>query len=166
MSDLALLHDPDPAIAALARDLERARAPSYPLTFEARRLAAPPSEPSAALDALASEAGYTGLGAYWVAIPRRIAAKILVHIIGGELAYPAEIVRHDQAEELAARFLALFAEGAHYFTNGAVSGEFAIYDSDGGDVLGWRSLSAAPYDNGVIALGAARVALLWAEDAP
>jgi hypothetical protein len=33
-------------------------------------------------------------------------------------------------------------------------------------VLGWRSISAAPYDNGVIALAGDRVGLLWAEDAP
>lgn len=164
---LELLPDPDPAVADLARDLELAREASYPLTIELRRLAgAPPADPALALDALVVAAGFTGLGAAWVEVPRRIAAKILLHIIGGELAYPAEVIPGAQAEALGARFLALFAEGGRYFTNGVVSGEFAIYDRAGAEVLGWRSLSEAPFDNGVVALGGGRVGMIWAEDAP
>ncbi len=164
---LELLPDPDPLIAALARELDQAREPSYPLTFEVRRLAeSAPADPALALDALAAQAGYQGLGAGWVAVPRRIAAKILLHIIGGELAYPEEVVPRERAEALGARFLGLFPEGTYYFTNGAISGDFAVYDRDGAEVLGWRSLSAAPFDNGVIALGGGRVGLIWAEDAP
>lgn len=164
---IELLPDPDPAIVALDRELARARAQSYPLTLELRRLAAPAGEdPAAALDALATAAGYAGLGAGWVEVPRRIAAKLLLHIIGGELAYPEQVVPREPTEALAARFLALFPEGARYFTNGVVSGEFAIYDRAGAEVLGWRSISAAPFDNGVVALGGDRVGLLWAEDAP
>lgn len=166
MPELELLPDRDPALIALERELDRARKPSYPLTFEARRLAAPAADPFAALDAMAEASGYKGLGAAWVEMPRRIAAKLLAHLIGGELAYPEEVVPRERAEELAARFLALFTEGSRFFTNGVVSGEFAIYDSAGAEVLGWRSISAAPYDNGVIALGGDRIALLWAEDAP
>jgi hypothetical protein len=165
MPAVELLPDTDPALAALERELDRARKPSYPLTFEARRLGAP-AEPHAVLDAIAEAAGYSGLGERWVEVPRRIAAKILAHIIGGELAYPAEVVPPERAEELASRFVHLFAEGGRFFTNGAVSGAFAIYDSAGAEVLGWRSISAAPYDNGVIALAGDRVGLLWAEDAP
>lgn len=162
-----LLPDNDPALDELARDLERARAPSYPLLFAAQRLATPdPDAPTAALDALAASVGYTGLGAGWIEVPRRIAAKILGHLIGGELAYPAEIVPPAQAEALAGRFLALFPAGSRHYTNGAISGDFAVYDATGGEVLGWRSLSAAPLDNGVIALGGGRVAMIWAEDAP
>ncbi|HMQ33104.1 MAG TPA: hypothetical protein PKD53_20400 [Chloroflexaceae bacterium] len=164
---IELLPDPDPALAALARDLERAREPSYPLTLELRRMAADaPDDPAPALDALAAEAGYRGLGAGWVEVPRRIAAKILLHVVGGELAYPEEVVPRERAEALAERFLALFPAGARFFTNGAVSGDFAIYDRAGDEVLGWRSLSEAPLDNGVAAIGGGRVGLLWAEDAP
>lgn len=163
----ALLPDLDPSVSELARALDKAREPSYPLTLELRRLAAPPTgEVAPLLDAMAEAAGYRGLDAGWVEVPRRIAAKILLHIIGGELAYPEEVVERAAAEALAARFLALFPPGARYFTNGAVSGDFAVYDSAGSEVLGWRSLSAAPLDNGVIAIGGERVGLLWAEDAP
>lgn len=166
MSAIELLPDRDPAAAALERDLDRAREPSYPLTFAARRLAAPADEARAVADAVADAAGYAGLGAAWVEVPRRIAAKILAHIIGGELAYPEEVVPAARAEELSARFLALLPQGSRYFTNGALSGDFAIYDLGGAEVLGWRSISEAPFDNGVIGVGGDRALLLWAEDAP
>jgi hypothetical protein len=165
MPQFELLPDPDPAVAAFERDLDRAREPSYPLSFAARRLAAP-HDARAVADAIAAEAGYTALGASWVEVPRRIAAKILAHVIGGELAYPEEVVPAPRAEELAGRFLALLPERPRFFTNGAISGDFAVYDLAGAEVLGWRSISEAPFDNGVVAVGAERAVLLWAEDAP
>ncbi|NNJ09795.1 hypothetical protein EKD04_005600 [Chloroflexales bacterium ZM16-3] len=158
--------DPDRAIETLMDDLDAARAESYPLLVSVRRLGETTGEPADALDALAIDAGYTGLGGNWVEVPRRIATKILTHLIASELAYPNDIVEQAAAEELAGRFLALFAQGARYFTNGACSGPFAIYDIAGGEVLGWRSISAAPFDNGVIVLSSERVGMLWAEDAP
>ncbi|NTW97574.1 MAG: hypothetical protein HGB28_03395 [Oscillochloris sp.] len=157
---------PDPTIEALMDDIDAARATSYPLLLSVRRIeGGPPSAPAEVLDALAAEEGYSQLGANWVEVPRRIAAKILTHLIASELAYPAEVVDQAAAEELAGRFLALFEQGARYFTNGACSGPFAIYDVAGEEVLGWRSISAAPFDNGVIGLAAERVGMLWAEDA-
>ncbi|MBX0327099.1 hypothetical protein K2Z83_05300 [Oscillochloris sp. ZM17-4] len=161
-----LMPDPDRAIEALMDDLDAARAESYPLLLSVRRLGGPPGEPADVLDALAIDAGYTGLGGGWVEVPRRIATKILTHLIASELAYPNEIVEQSAAEELAGRFLGLFPPGTRYFTNGACSGPFAIYDTAGGEVLGWRSISAAPFDNGVIGLSAERVGMIWAEDAP
>lgn len=163
-----LLPDPDPdrRIAELNDALDAARAESYPLLLSVRRLGAPAESHSAALDALAADEGYSGLGERWVEVPRRIAAKILTHLIASELAYPAEVVEPGRAEQLAGRFLELFGAGARYFTNGACSGPFAIYNSAGEEVLGWRSISAAPFDNGVVGLSAERVGMLWAEDAP
>lgn len=166
MTELQLLPDDDPAVGALASDLERARKASYPLTFAVRRLAPPEAAPIAALDALAAELEYQPLGEGWIEVPRRIAAKLLAQVIGGELAYPEQVVPPADAETLAGRFLALWPSGTRYFTNGAISGEFAVYDMQGEEVLGWRSLSEAPFDNGVAATGGGRVALLWAEDAP
>jgi hypothetical protein len=161
-----LLPDTDRAIEELLDDLDDARAESYPLLLSVRRLGAPPADPAAALDALAVAEGYTGLGQHWVEVPRRIAAKIAAQLIASELAYPTEVVEQAAADELAGRFLALFGQGARYFTNGACSGPFAIYDTAGSEVLGWRSISAAPFDNGVIGLSADRVGMIWAEDAP
>ncbi|MEI7645082.1 MAG: hypothetical protein WCJ55_12470 [Chloroflexales bacterium] len=158
--------DTDRAIDDLMRDLDNARIKSYPLLLSVRRIAAPGATPHASLDALAAEEGYTGLGANWIEVPRRIAAKILTHLIASDLAYPTEVALPAEAEELASRFLALFAPGARYFTNGTCSGPFAVYDIAGEAVLGWRSISAAPFDNGVIGLAADRVGMLWAEDAP
>lgn len=162
-----LLPDDDPSFDALAADLATARAASYPLLVASYCATTPnPAEATATLDAVAAAVGYQGLGAGWIAVPRRIALKLLTQLIAGELAYPAEIVPREQAEMLAGRFLGRLAPEARYYTNGAISGEFAVYDAQGNAVLGWRSLSSAPFDNGVVALDQQRVALLWAEDAP
>jgi hypothetical protein len=163
---LDLLPDTDRAIDDLLRDLDDARAESYPLLLSVRRLTGQGDTPHATLDALAVVEGYTGLGGNWIEVPRRIAAKILAHLIASELAYPTDVVEPTAAEDLAGRFLALFTQGARYFTNGACSGPFAVYDIAGEEVLGWRSISAAPFDNGVIGLSAERVGMIWAEDAP
>lgn len=160
------LDDPDPQIAELEAAIDAARAESYPLTLSVCRLAAPPDQATALLDAFVAAHEYEGLGEHWVEVPRRIAAKLLAHLIGSDLAYPDEVVPEEQAEDLAARFLALFPPGTRYFTNGACSGPFAIYNLAGEEVLGWRSISPAPFDNGVIALAPDRVGMLWAEDAP
>ncbi len=161
-----LLATNDRDVATLARDLERARKASYTLTFEVCQLSAPVAEPEQALDALAADLEFHPLGPHWIEIPRRIAVKLITQLIASELAYPEEVVPAEQAAELAARFLALFPAGARYFTNGAVSGETAIYDVDGNEIVGWRSLSEAELDNGVIGLSADRVGMIWAEDSP
>lgn len=166
MPAIELLPETSPTVRTLALDLDRAREPSYPLTFTVWDLAPPDADAVAVADAVAAAEGYAGLGAGWVEVPRRIAVKILAHLIGGELAYPEEVVPAARAEELAGRFVALLPERSRYFTNGAVSGASAIYDLGGAEVLGWRSISAAPFDNGVIGVGAGRAAILWAEDAP
>jgi hypothetical protein len=161
-----LLAADDPAVNTLARDLDRARKASYTLTFEVCRLGAPVAEPEEALDALAADLEFRTLGPYWIEIPRRIALKLLTQLIASELAYPEEVVSAAEAAELAARFVALFPASARYFTNGAVSGETAIYDVDGNEVVGWRSLSEADLDNGVIAFSDTMVGMIWAEDSP
>jgi hypothetical protein len=162
-----LLPDSDPLLDQFAHDLASARASSYPLLFAVYRLAQPEVDAEVVLlDALANSVGYNALGSGWVEVPRRMAAKILTQIIGSELAYPEQVVPRERATELATRFLALFPKGARYYTNGAISGDFAVYDLQGAELLGWRSLSAAPFDNGIVALGSGRIAMLWAEDAP
>ncbi|EFO81120.1 hypothetical protein OSCT_1043 [Oscillochloris trichoides DG-6] len=162
-----LFTDTDPAIPALLDAIDAARNESYPLLLSMRRLGADaPPNPTDILDALAREEGYQPLGTNWIEVPRRIALKIATHLIASELAYPTEVVETEPATDLANQFLSLFNPPARYFTNGACSGPFAVYDLAGGEVLGWRSLSAAPFDNGVIVVSAERVGMLWAEDAP
>ncbi|WP_129632248.1 hypothetical protein [Candidatus Oscillochloris fontis] len=162
-----LFPDTDPSLPTLLDALDAARGESYPLLLSMRRLRGD-MLPTATeiLDALAREEGYQPLGANWIEVPRRIALKILTHLIASELAYPTEVVTTEQATDLATQFLTLFNPPARYFTNGACSGPFAVYDLAGEEVLGWRSLSAAPFDNGVIVVNAERVGMLWAEDAP
>ncbi len=165
MSDLLEL-ETDPAIEGLWIAIETARAQSYPLTGVAFRMLRPPRDTNEALDAAARALDFQPLGPHWIEVPRRIASKILTHIIAHDLAYPDEIVPVAQAKELAERVLALVGPQARYFTNGAISGDFAIYDVRGQEVVGWRSLSDAPFDHGLFALNERRVVVLWAEDAP
>jgi hypothetical protein len=162
-----LLPDEDPALAALVSDLEAARAESYPLTAAGylHRLPAD-ADPRALCDLIAADLGFQPLGAHWIEVPRRVAHKILLHIISEDLAYPTEVTAEDEAEELAQRLLAAYPSGGRYFTNGAVSGAVALYDRDGNEVVGWRSLSEAPLDHGLLAIGPTRALLVWAEDAP
>ncbi|WP_322510884.1 hypothetical protein [Chloroflexus sp.] len=166
MTEPMLLPETDPAIEGLWVAIETARAQSYPLTGAAFRLTRPPQTPYEALDAAARELDFYPLGQHWIEVPRRIALKIATHIIAHDLAYPDEIVPAAQATELAGRVLALLGARARYFTNGAVSGDFAVYDVQGNEVIGWRSLSEAPFDHGLFALDDRLVIVLWAEDAP
>jgi hypothetical protein len=161
-----LLPVDDPDLQHLVEDLEYARAASYPLELLVARTATAGDDPFPVLDSLAAALEFRGLGADWIEIPRRIATKLVQHLIGGELAYPVEVVPDEAAAALAQRFLELFGTGARYFTNGACSGAFRIYDLAGEEVLGWRSLSDAPFDNGVAVIGHERVGMIWAEDAP
>ncbi len=159
--------DSDPSIMTLLDAIDAARSESYPLFLGMRRLEGDvPSNPTDILDALAREEGYQPLGSNWIEVPRRIALKIATHLIASELAYPTDVVAVEEATDLATQFLDFFSAPARYFTNGACSGPYAVYDLAGAEVVGWRSLSAAPFDNGVIVLNAERVGMLWAEDAP
>jgi hypothetical protein len=159
--------DDDPALAALVHDLEEARAESYPLTAAGYLHQRPEdSDPRGMCDLIAADLGFLPLGAHWIEVPRRVAHKILLHIISEDLAYPTEVVGEEEAEDLAQRLLAAYPSGGRFFTNGAVSGAVALYDKDGNEVVGWRSLSEAPLDHGLIAIGPTRALIVWAEDAP
>ncbi|MBO9349333.1 hypothetical protein [Chloroflexus sp. MS-G] len=166
MSQSIISLETDPEIEGLWVAIETARAESYPLIGAAFRLYRPPSDPYTVLDAVARELDFQPLGKHWIEVPRRIALKIATHIIAHDLAYPDEIVPEVQATELARRVLALLDAKARFFTNGAVSGNFAVYDIHGNEVVGWRSLSEAPLDHGLFAFDERRVVVLWAEDAP
>ncbi|NJN17216.1 MAG: hypothetical protein HC822_13535 [Oscillochloris sp.] len=166
MSNLELLDAEDKLFTALVRDIDRARAESYELMLALRSYKPAAADATAVVDALIRELGYRELGAGWIEIPRRIAAKMIAGLIGFDLAYPDEIVPSEQATDLATRFLEFFPAGTRYFTNGACSGEFAVYDLAGEAVLGWRSISEAPLDNGVVAVNETVVGIVWAEDAP
>lgn len=166
MSQPILTLETDPAIEGLWIAIETARAQSYPLTGAVFRLHQPPTDPRDALDAAARELDFQPLGQHWIEVPRRIAVKIATNLIAHDLAYPDEVVPQAQAADLAGRVLALLGPQARYFTNGAVSGDFAIYDIQGNEVVGWRSLSDAPLDHGLFAIDDQRVVVLWAEDAP
>lgn len=162
-----LAPDDDEALLAIIDDIAAARAESYPLTVAGYRHALPADGDGRALcDIIARDMEFQPLGEHWIEVPRRVAQKILLHVIAEDLAYPADIVDPAEAEELATRLMAAYPSGGRFYTNGAISGSVALYDKDGNEVVGWRSLSDAPLDNGLIAIGPTRALIVWAEDAP
>ncbi len=167
MSNISFEPADDPEVEQLAATLDQAR-DGNPLLFDILRLhcddaGAQPGYP-ALLDACVALFDYTGLGADWIELRRGIARKLLIHVLHEGLAYPEAMMDLELAEACAERFLEFFPPGTRYFTNGTCSGEAAIYTLDGRQVLGWRPISSATFDNGVIAVSPDRIGIVWAED--
>lgn len=167
MSSLTFEPANDPEVEQLAAEIDQAREGNPllfdVLTFSREETRAEPQH-LALLDAFVALFDYTGLGEHWIELRRGVARKLLVHVLHEGLAYPEEMMDKTAAEACADRFLALFAPGTRYFTNGTCSGEAAIYTLEGTQVLGWRSISTAPFDNGIIAMSSDRIGIVWAED--
>lgn len=167
MVDMLFTPDADAEISQLFADIEQTRDGSplvlaveqYALSGDGANMA-----PHLLLDAMVAQYGYTGPGPYWIEVARRVARKILVHVLHEELAYPEETMDQTEAEAFAERFLNLFDSDSHYYTNGVCSGEASIFTLEGEQVLGWRSISALPFDNGLIVVSSQRIGMIWAED--
>lgn len=167
MRDFIFTADDDLPIDQLVEEIGRVREGS-PLLFDVQQLTMRDTpdviDYRPMLDAFVAQYGYTGLGEHWIEVQRRVARKILFRVLLEELAYPEQTMSTEEAEAFAARFLDLFAAGSRYFTNGTCSGEVAIYTLTGDQVLGWRSISTATFDNGVIVVNGQRIGIIWAED--
>lgn len=167
MAQFTLAAETDPQIEQLRTAMLDA-AEDYPLIIDIQQLIIDnPTEDldyRPILDAFVARYGYTGLADHWIEIPRRMARKILQHVLSESLAYPDPIMDEEEASQFTERFLDLFASGSRYFTNGTCSGETTIYTSTGEEVLGWRPISTATFDNGIIAVNPRRIGMVWAED--
>lgn len=167
MSNISFELANDPEVEQLAAAIDQAR-DGNPLLFDILRLnqdnAGEQPDYPALLDAFVALFDYTGLGAHWIELRRGIARKLLIHVLHEGLAYPEEMMDKETAEACAERFLEFFAPGTRYFTNGTCSGEAVIYTLEGQQVLGWRPISSATFDNGVIAVSSDRIGIVWAED--
>lgn len=167
MSDFIFAPEPDPLIDQLCTAMLTA-AGDYPLFVDIQQLTVAAGgddlDYHPILDAFVSQYEYTGLGDYWIEVPRRIARKILLHVLSESLAYPEAVMDPAEAEQFSAHFLDLFDPGSRFFTNGTCSGETAVYTTTGEEVLGWRSMSESTFDNGIIAANPQRVGIVWAED--
>ena len=73
----------------------------------------------------------------------RLAMRKLLH---RDMAYSAEVMPEQQAEQLTERFFAQFGNGARFFTNN------------------WCSATDATFDEGVLVIGSQQSGCLWVED--
>jgi hypothetical protein len=73
------------------------------------------------LDGLARSLGFRALGGQWIEIDRGAAERLIVRVLGTNLAYDwAEEMEPGEAQRIGAAFLACFpGAAARFFTNGA-----------------------------------------------
>jgi hypothetical protein len=89
------------------------------------------------------------------------AIAVIKAILHQDMAYKAELMPHQQAEELAKSLLAEYAaNSARYFTNG----DFGKLGQDTNVVPGWNPATNATFDSGVLVLGIHKSRCLWVQD--
>jgi hypothetical protein len=89
-------------------------------------------------------------------LSRMDAAQLLIHLIARDQAYGAPTDALDLAELCARDFLSLFPEESQFLTNSP--------DPIGAESRGWRPLTDATFDAGVVVVSEHRVGALWFED--
>jgi hypothetical protein len=115
----------------------------------------------AVLDALAERVGGSPLGDDWITIDAEGAFRLLARVLARDLAMNAAIMPREHADGLARRFLALFGDGARYFTNSTILDEDDVESTWTGS---WRPLTKATFDTGIAVVDGARAGLLWVTD--
>ncbi|MHC4660455.1 MAG: hypothetical protein ACYS8W_02080 [Planctomycetota bacterium] len=122
-----------------------------------------PEDVSELLDAFTSQQGFKDIGEAWIEVSRNTAVRILIHALSKGLAYGMIFMEKEEAGEIAEKFLNLFREGSHYFCNGdCVVG--SVKTVDGKTVPGFKPITKATLDTGVIALDSDHIGMLWAWD--
>lgn len=118
----------------------------------------------AAADAIATLAGYRGLGEKWTSVSPAEAEAVLLMVLEHDLAYESDVMTHVDAARLAADFLAHVGREAEFLTNGTWATKQAV--GSNGAVYGpaWEPVSKATFDAGVVGVGSALVAMVWVED--
>jgi hypothetical protein len=118
-------------------------------------------DPVSLIDSTLTRLGFIALSTEWREVLPDQAARILTNVLHRDLAYTAEIMPVEVAEQIAARFRAIFPTTTRYFTNGTWragrSGEFE-------QPVSWSPLTEATCDAGIVADGEGFVALAWVED--
>ena len=72
----------------------------------------------AVIDAFVQSLGFSPLDDAWIAISREQAEMLALRVIANDLTYGAALTDLDTASDLAARFIACFADHARCYTNG------------------------------------------------
>ncbi len=98
-------------------------------------------------------------------VTKEEAEQILTRILHKDMAYNCEIMPKRAAAELSASFLREFDDGAaSFYTNIDYSGEGRALGSSTWAGPGWKPVTQATFDAGVIAISGVQAACLWIED--
>lgn len=106
------------------------------------------------LDAAVKKQGLHPLGKAWREVSLKTAREILRRVLCYDMAYNGKQMSNYRADTLIKRFLSLTDVPRRYFTNG-------MFEPDYG---GWKPLTDATFDTGILCVSEKRLALLWVED--
>jgi len=104
------------------------------------------SLPAPTITDLAREFGLRGDAECYREIDEASARLSIRRLLHRDLAYSAEVMPEQQAEQLTEQFLAQFGSGARFFTNN------------------WCPATNATFDEGVLVMGPDHSGCLWVED--
>jgi hypothetical protein len=123
-----------------------------------------PGNDVAAVDVFVSTLGFDGLANQWQSVSPSEAQIILTRVLERDLAYNLPILAESAALHLADRFLALFNQDVHCFTNGTYH-QLPSESSPSVQVgPGWDPISDSTFDTGIVCLDNARMGIVWVED--
>lgn len=126
--------------------------------FLPRRLDLTPTESA---DQLVADQRFSPLG-LWHVIDTAAARRILLLILGRDLAYGDATMAAADAEDLADRWLGLTTDPRVFLTNGTW-GEDSVYSGEGSGPS-WVPITESTFDAGVIAVDDQRAVILWVQD--
>jgi hypothetical protein len=92
-------------------------------------------------------------------VGREKAQEILVAILSRDLAYRAEAMPRNRAEQLALEFIESQGD-AKFYSNG----DWSAYVFGGGSTFSWSELTDATFDAGVISVSQELACSVWVED--
>jgi len=118
-------------------------------------------DPVSLIDSPLTKLGFHALSTEWREVLPHEAARILRNVLHRDLAYTAEIMPVEVAEQFAARFHAIFSTTTRYFTNGTWGAGRSVYAEQ---PASWSPLTEATFDAGIVAVGKGFLALAWVED--
>ncbi|GAA6619377.1 hypothetical protein [Scytonema sp. NUACC26] len=109
------------------------------------------------IDSFVTQQGYHNLGDRWREISREEAEKIINFIMTKDLAYSAELMSPEEAQQISSKVSTLFAGDCKYFTNASFVNNFSGMSE-------WNSITESTFDTGVIVVSGDRIGMLWVQD--
>jgi hypothetical protein len=116
--------------------------------------------PGATRAALLAERGWNELGGAWMDVDAERAARIVAWLLEHDLAYETSNHEAEAAAQLAAKLVGACGAG-RWCTNGPL---VLAHLGVPGMASGWRPLTGATFDSGVIFEGDHEVLIFWVED--